>query len=44
MNRDVVKPALIFTAGLALYFLSRSPELDEIDSVNFAMGVRQFDI
>lgn len=35
---------LVFLAGFALYFLSRSPGLDEIDSVNFAMGVRQFDI
>jgi hypothetical protein len=43
-NRLVVKAMLVFLAGFALYFLSRSPGLDEIDSVNFAMGVRQFDI
>jgi 4-amino-4-deoxy-L-arabinose transferase-like glycosyltransferase len=43
-NRRVVKAILIFLAGFALYFLSRSPGLDEIDSVNFAMGVREFDI
>lgn len=38
------KSALIFVATFALYFLSRSPGLDEIDSVNFAMGVREFNV
>jgi hypothetical protein len=30
------KSVIIFVATFALYFLSRSPGLDEIDSVNFA--------
>ncbi|HEY6112100.1 MAG TPA: glycosyltransferase family 39 protein [Chthoniobacterales bacterium] len=38
------KSAIIFLATFALYFLSRSPGLDEIDSVNFAMGVREFNV
>gem|GEM_PF-975848 len=38
------KSAIIFAATFALYFLSRSPGLDEIDSVNFAMGVREFNV
>lgn len=38
------KSAIIFIATFALYFLSRSPGLDEIDSVNFAMGVREFNV
>jgi 4-amino-4-deoxy-L-arabinose transferase-like glycosyltransferase len=38
------KGAIIFVATFALYFLSRSPGLDEIDSVNFAMGVREFNV
>src|SRR5437867_7711943 len=38
------KSAIIFVATFALYFLSRSPGLDEIDSVNFAMGVREFNV
>jgi hypothetical protein len=38
------KSAIIFVAASALYFLSRSPGLDEIDSVNFAMGVREFNV
>jgi 4-amino-4-deoxy-L-arabinose transferase-like glycosyltransferase len=38
------KSVIIFVATFALYFLSRSPGLDEIDSVNFAMGVREFNV
>ena len=38
------KSAIIFVATFGLYFLSRSPGLDEIDSVNFAMGVREFNV
>lgn len=38
------KSAIIFVATFALYFLSRSPGLDEIDSVNFAMGIRDFNV
>ena len=40
----VIKAILVFATTLALYFLTRSPGLDEIDSVNFAMGVRQFNL
>ncbi|PYL06771.1 MAG: hypothetical protein DME34_08210 [Verrucomicrobia bacterium] len=38
------KATIIFCATFGLYFLSRSPGLDEIDSVNFAMGVREFNV
>jgi Dolichyl-phosphate-mannose-protein mannosyltransferase len=34
----------IFAATFALYFLSRSPGLDEWDSVQFAMGIREFNL
>jgi hypothetical protein len=39
-----VKTAFVLVMAFALYFFSRSPGLDEIDSVNFAMGVREFNI
>jgi hypothetical protein len=35
---------LLFAITFAFYFVSRSPALDEIDSVNFAMGIRHFDL
>ncbi|MFL6514549.1 MAG: glycosyltransferase family 39 protein [Chthoniobacterales bacterium] len=35
---------LLFLGSSLLYFLTRSPGLDEIDSVNFAMGVHQFNL
>ena len=38
------KAALLFSVTSALYFISRSPGLDEIDSVNFAMGIREFNL
>jgi hypothetical protein len=38
------KAALIFAVIFALYFFTRSAGLDEWDSVQFAMGVRQFDL
>ncbi len=38
------KAVLLFAITFALYFVSRSPGLDEIDSVNFAMGIRHFDL
>src|SRR5205085_11498214 len=34
-----IKAAFIFLAVFTLYFISRSPGLDEIDSVNFAVVV-----
>jgi len=43
-GRAFCKSVLIFTATFALYFFTRSPGLDEWDSVQFAMGVRSFDI
>src|SRR5438309_7794160 len=39
-----IKAALIFLAAFATYFITRSPGLDEFDSVQFAMGVREFNI
>jgi len=40
----LVKASFLFVAAFALYFISRSPGLDEYDSVQFAMGVREFNI
>jgi len=40
----VTKAVLLFLAAFALYFLTHSPALDEIDAVQFAMGVRSFDL
>lgn len=42
--QSLFKATLIFCAALAAYYLTRSPGLDEIDSVNFTMGVREFNI
>jgi hypothetical protein len=39
-----IKIALIFLAAFALYIISRSPGLDEWDSVQFAMGIREFNL
>lgn len=39
-----MKPVLLFFAASALYFFTHSPALDEIDAVQFAMGVRSFDL
>src|SRR5258707_7310417 len=39
-----IKIALIFFAAFALYLISRSPGLDEWDSVQFAMGIREFNL
>ncbi|HEV2045027.1 MAG TPA: glycosyltransferase family 39 protein [Chthoniobacterales bacterium] len=41
---SLIKAAFLFLATFALYFVSRSPGLDEYDSVQFAMGVREFNI
>lgn len=40
----MTKPVLLFCGAFALYFFTHSPALDEIDAVQFAMGVRSFDI
>lgn len=39
-----LKAALIFFSVFLLYFFTLSPGLDEWDSVQFAMGVRHFDL
>jgi len=40
----LIKAVLLFLAAFALYFFTHSPALDEIDAVQFAMGVRSFDL
>lgn len=40
----LIKAVALFFVAFALYFVSRSPGLDEIDSVNFAMGIRHFNL
>jgi hypothetical protein len=39
-----IKAFFLFLVSFVLYFISRSPGLDEIDSINFAMGVQHFDL
>ena len=39
-----IRALFLFSVTFLLYFLSRSPGLDEIDSGDFAMGVRHFDL
>ena len=41
---SIWKAALLFVGFSLLYLATRSPGLDEWDSVQFAMGVRHFDI
>jgi len=43
-QHSVAKAALFFLAAFALYFFTHTPALDEIDAVQFAMGVRSFDL
>src|SRR5438874_2953750 len=43
-QQSVIKALFLFFAAFALYFLTHSPALDEIDAVQFAMGVRSFDL
>jgi dolichyl-phosphate-mannose-protein mannosyltransferase len=40
----LTKAVLLFFAAFALYFFTHTPALDEIDAVQFAMGVRSFDL
>ena len=40
----LIKAVLLFFVAFALYFFTHSPALDEIDAVQFAMGVRSFDL
>jgi hypothetical protein len=39
-----LKALLLFLGSFLVYWIFRSPDLDEIDSVNFAMGVRHFNL
>ena len=39
-----IKAGLLFFVAFALYFFTHSPALDDIDAVQFAMGVRSFDL
>ena len=41
---SVIKAVLLFLGAFALYFATRSPALDEHDSVQFAMGVLDFNM
>jgi 4-amino-4-deoxy-L-arabinose transferase-like glycosyltransferase len=43
-SQTLIKATFVFLAVTAIYFLSRSPGLDEWDSVQFAMGVREFNL
>jgi Dolichyl-phosphate-mannose-protein mannosyltransferase len=43
-QQSLIKSVLLFFAAFALYFFTHSPALDEIDAVQFAMGVRLFDV
>src|ERR1043166_323125 len=43
-QQSVIKAVFLFFAAFALYFFTHSPALDEIDAVQFAMGVRSFDL
>ena len=42
--QTLTKAAFIFGIAFAIYFASRSPGLDEWDSVQFAMGIREFNL
>lgn len=42
--RPLFKAGVLFLIAFALYFFTRSPALDEIDPIQFAMGVRSFDL
>jgi 4-amino-4-deoxy-L-arabinose transferase-like glycosyltransferase len=41
---SMAKAVVLFVVAFAVYFLTHSPALDEIDAVQFAMGVRSFDL
>ena len=43
-QQSVMKAVFLFFAAFALYFFTHSPALDDIDAVQFAMGVRSFDL
>ncbi len=43
-SSTVIKTTLVFLSTFALYFLTRSPELDVHDSVQFAMGIHDFNL
>jgi len=43
-KRSVMQAVFLFLAAFALYFFTHSPALDDIDAVQFAMGVRSFNL
>src|SRR5438045_9367232 len=43
-QQSVMKAVFLFLAAFALYFFTHSPALDDIDAVQFAMGVRSFNL
>ena len=43
-KQSVMQAVFLFLAAFALYFFTHSPALDDIDAVQFAMGVRSFDL
>jgi hypothetical protein len=43
-SNGAAKAALIFAAAFLIYFLTRSPGLDEYDSVQFALGIGEFNL
>src|SRR5882724_11834008 len=43
-QQSVIKAVFLFFVAFALYFLTHSPALDDIDAVQFAMGVHSFDL
>jgi 4-amino-4-deoxy-L-arabinose transferase-like glycosyltransferase len=43
-RNSLIKAMLIFGVAFVAYLLTRSPGLDEYDSVQFAMGVRDFNL
>src|SRR5437764_490422 len=45
VDNDIwLKALFLFLASFLTLLITRSPGLDEIDSINFAMGVRHFDL
>jgi 4-amino-4-deoxy-L-arabinose transferase-like glycosyltransferase len=43
-SNGAAKAALIFAGAFLIYFLTRSPGLDEYDSVQFALGIGEFNL
>jgi 4-amino-4-deoxy-L-arabinose transferase-like glycosyltransferase len=43
-RQAIIKAVFLFAAASAFYFFTHSPALDDIDAVQFAMGVQSFDL